>query len=92
MNNIDHIMATCFGRDSAIIRPLQNIQGMTSAHSMGSHFVTLEIKEYEYKNNDIKYNKNRIKNSSGLSPLIQVDRCYVDDHQVSVSCIDQRSY
>jgi hypothetical protein len=50
-NNIDHIRATCFGRDSAIIRPLQNIKGMTSARSMGSHFVTLEITEYWCKNN-----------------------------------------
>jgi hypothetical protein len=78
-------MATCFGRDSAIIRPLQNIQGMTSAHSMGSHFVTLEITEYQYEINYIKYNKNRIKKSSGLSPLIQVGRYYLDDYQVSFS-------
>jgi hypothetical protein len=48
-NNIYHIRATCFGRDSAIIRPLKNIQGMTSVHSMGSHFVTLEITEYQYE-------------------------------------------
>jgi hypothetical protein len=47
---------------------------MTSAHSMGSHFITLEIGEYQY---EIKYNKNRIKKSSGLSPNTQVGR-YVE--------------
>jgi hypothetical protein len=41
---------------------------------MGSHFVTLEITEYQYEINYIKYNKKRIKKSSGLSLLIQVDR------------------
>jgi hypothetical protein len=75
-------MTTRFGRGSAIIRTLQ---GMTSAHSMGSHFVTLKITEYQYEINYIKYNKNRIKMSSGLSPLIQVGRCYLEDYQVSFS-------
>jgi hypothetical protein len=74
MNNIDHIRATCFGRDSAIIRPLQNIQGMTRAHSMGSHSVTLEITEYWCKNNCIKFNKNRNKKSVGYLHFSRLNR------------------
>jgi hypothetical protein len=40
---------------------------------MESQFGTLEITEYQY---EIKYNRNRIKKSSGLSSRIQVGRCF----------------
>jgi hypothetical protein len=42
---------------------------MTSAHSMGSHFVTFEITEYQYEINYIKYNKTGLKSPVGYLHL-----------------------
>jgi hypothetical protein len=42
---------------------------MANAHSMGSHFVTLEITEYQYEINHIKYNKKGLKSPMGYLHL-----------------------